>query len=278
MRKSQTVSYKMRSITTPYQFQIMLHARYLCTYWDSNTNNWNSEGCRLLKPKGDLKFCQCDHLTDFTLIVVRSFCLILMEAASETSFYRHRCYVRAAGGRMEYSQPQPHTAFSAIHQSDFSFQDTSVGDPTLCDPHLSVFGTALSSLSVIALFTILILHLMKHYYYFLPHESSLFLYLISVRMAEKHQRKKTVVEWLAATMLLFMFLFVLLSDQRTLGLSSYGCDVAAAILYCILLCTFVWIAFATINYFKVFLRPFYSRPLVLAVNKRVMLPVTCGKF
>lgn len=47
----------------------LLHAEDGCGHWNDD-HGWITDGCRLVQAAGDVKRCECNHLTDFTLIVV----------------------------------------------------------------------------------------------------------------------------------------------------------------------------------------------------------------
>ena len=41
-----------------------------CSFWDVESNEWSSEGCRLLDGESpEFSVCQCDHLTNFAVIL-----------------------------------------------------------------------------------------------------------------------------------------------------------------------------------------------------------------
>ena len=40
-----------------------------CGYWNLTSNDWSFEGCDLIVENEDLTICQCDHLTNFGVIM-----------------------------------------------------------------------------------------------------------------------------------------------------------------------------------------------------------------
>ena len=48
--------------------------RTTCVYWDfsanQNAGGWRSDGCRYKGTRNGLDVCECDHLTNFAVLVV----------------------------------------------------------------------------------------------------------------------------------------------------------------------------------------------------------------
>ena len=40
-----------------------------CVYWDVKTNAWSSDKCTVVSENADEVICQCDHLTNFGVIM-----------------------------------------------------------------------------------------------------------------------------------------------------------------------------------------------------------------
>nr|CAB3220080.1 adhesion G-protein coupled receptor G7-like [Phallusia mammillata] len=40
-----------------------------CGFWDFNTDNWSTKGCRLIQVTNQAPKCECDHLTNFAILV-----------------------------------------------------------------------------------------------------------------------------------------------------------------------------------------------------------------
>ena len=45
----------------------------MCSFWDQQRDggygDWSQDGCRLMGETSDTARCECDHLTDFALVV-----------------------------------------------------------------------------------------------------------------------------------------------------------------------------------------------------------------
>lgn len=44
-------------------------ANYKCVYWDYSKETWNSNGCHYLLTSEDLHSCECNHLTNFAILM-----------------------------------------------------------------------------------------------------------------------------------------------------------------------------------------------------------------
>jgi hypothetical protein len=55
-------SWVNESIAQPKQFI------FRCVFWDFETSDWSSEGCKA-RTTFDLTVCECDHLTNFAVIL-----------------------------------------------------------------------------------------------------------------------------------------------------------------------------------------------------------------
>lgn len=41
-----------------------------CVFWDFNTAGWSEEGCELVKAENSSVTCECNHLTNFAILMV----------------------------------------------------------------------------------------------------------------------------------------------------------------------------------------------------------------
>ena len=63
------------SITIPFEMEIpddnetLASARRRCVFWDFDASAWSSKGCRILSSNSSATNCQCDHLTNFAIIL-----------------------------------------------------------------------------------------------------------------------------------------------------------------------------------------------------------------
>ncbi|KAI8520250.1 G-protein coupled receptor [Branchiostoma belcheri] len=42
----------------------------ICVFWDTSANDWSREGCRLASDQHDIITCECNHLTNFAVLMV----------------------------------------------------------------------------------------------------------------------------------------------------------------------------------------------------------------
>ena len=43
----------------------------VCSYYNFSRSDWSTEGCQILEQDNSSVTCQCDHLTNFAILMVR---------------------------------------------------------------------------------------------------------------------------------------------------------------------------------------------------------------
>ena len=58
----------------------MAQGSEVCVFWDFSRNDWNREGCTIAEAVGadGIVTCQCNHLTNFAVLVVSVTLIILL--------------------------------------------------------------------------------------------------------------------------------------------------------------------------------------------------------
>ena len=56
-------------ITSDLMFDDLSGKNPQCVFWDYDLHGWSGRGCRLISTSADGSECECDHLTNFGLIL-----------------------------------------------------------------------------------------------------------------------------------------------------------------------------------------------------------------
>ncbi|XP_076873572.1 adhesion G-protein coupled receptor F3 [Brachyhypopomus gauderio] len=48
------------------------NADLYCVFWNTTEQQWSEEGCNLTQGSGDFRYCECDHLTSFSMLMSRT--------------------------------------------------------------------------------------------------------------------------------------------------------------------------------------------------------------
>ncbi|CAJ0952287.1 unnamed protein product, partial [Mesorhabditis belari] len=70
-RASSTASSKVTAkiVIDTSQFTRALHGKYKVSWWDTRNLRWADDGCRVVEGKKGMLTAECEHLTDFTLLI-----------------------------------------------------------------------------------------------------------------------------------------------------------------------------------------------------------------